>query len=145
MNELLAQLLRASQHRFIGRLGKDPETKYFQSGNSVTTCRIAINKPGAKRDDGQEPDWFKVEAWGEPGLSLADTMKKGDLLEVSGRVKTETWTGQDGQQRSQLTITADSWTRVGQPRTAAPAQQQQAPAPAAQAHPDWTSSDAMPF
>jgi single-strand DNA-binding protein len=146
MNELLAQLLRASQHRFIGRLGRDPETKYFQSGNSVTTCRIAINKPGAKRDDGQEPDWFKVEAWGESGVTLADTVKKGDLLDVSGRVKTETWIGQDGQQRSQLTITADAWTRVGQPQ-----QQASAPAPApapaapAKAQPDWTSSDAMPF
>jgi single-strand DNA-binding protein len=151
MNELLAQLLRASQHRFIGRLGKDPETKYFQSGNSVTTCRIAINKPGAKRDDGQEPDWFKVEAWGESGVTLADTVKKGDLLDVSGRVKTETWTGQDGQQRSQLTITADAWTRVGQP-------QQQASAPARQAAPaaantatqDWfsggtASDEEVPF
>ena len=144
MNELLAQLLRASQHRFVGRLGKDPETKYFQSGSSVTTCRIAINRPGAKRDDGQEPDWFKVEAWGETGLALADGAKKGDLIDVSGRVKTETWTGQDGQQRSQLTITADSWARVGQPRDGAPAQQS-APASAPKTQPDWTSTDAMPF
>ncbi len=143
MNELLAQLLRASQHRFIGRLGGDPETKYFQSGNHVTTCRIAINKPGAKRDDGQEPDWFKVEIWGAAGLSLADTARKGDLIDVSGRVKTETWTGQDGQQRSQLTVTADSWTRVGQSQQQAPAPAP-APAPAA-AQPDWTSSGAMPF
>ena len=143
MNELLAQLLRASQHRFIGRLGKDPETKYFQSGSSVTTCRIAINRPGAKRDDGQEPDWFKVEAWGESGVALADTARKGDLIDVSGRVKTETWTGQDGQQRSQLTITADSWARVGQPQ-----QQTTTPAPApAKTQPDWTSSDdfGVPF
>jgi single-strand DNA-binding protein len=143
MNELLAQLLRASQHRFIGRLGKDPETKYFPSGSSVTTCRIAINKPGAKRDDGQEPDWFKVEAWGESGVTLADTVKKGDLLDVSGRVKTETWAGQDGQQRSQLTVTADTWARVGQPQ-----QQAAAPAPAPSAVPaqsDWANSDSLPF
>jgi single-strand DNA-binding protein len=145
MNELLAQLLRASQHRFIGRLGKDPETRYFGSGNSVTSCRIAVNKPGAKRDDGQEPDWFKVEVWGDAGVSLADAVKKGDLIDVSGRVKTETWTGQDGQERQQLTITADTWSPVGKPaqRPAAAAAAAPAPAPAPQA--DWASSDALPF
>ncbi len=79
-------------------------------------------------------------------MTLADTAKKGDLLDVTGRVKTETWTGQDGQQRSQLTITADSWARVGQPQqqASAPAPAP-APAPAAKTQPDWTSSDAMPF
>ena len=141
MNELLAALLRASQHRFIGRLGKDPETKYFQSGSSVTTCRIAVNKPGAKRDDGQEPDWFKVEVWGEEGVALADAAKKGDLIDVTGRVKTETWTGQDGEERKQLTVTAETWDLAGKPRQATGA----APAPAAKTEPDWTSSESLPF
>ena len=145
MNELLAALLRASQHRFIGRLGRDPETKYFQSGSSVTTCRIAVNKPGAKRDDGQEPDWFKVEVWGEEGVALADAAKKGDLIDVTGRVKTETWTGQDGEERKQLTVTAETWGLAGKPRQATGAAPAPAPAPAAKAEPDWTSSDALPF
>jgi single-strand DNA-binding protein len=145
MNELLAALLRASQHRFIGRLGKDPETKYFQSGSSVTTCRIAVNKPGAKRDDGQEPDWFKVEVWGEAGVSLADAAKKGDLIDVTGRVKTETWTGQDGEERKQLTVTAETWDLAGKPRQATGAAPAPAPAPAAKTEPDWTSSESLPF
>jgi len=143
MNELLAALLRASQHRFIGRLGKDPETKYFQSGSSVTTCRIAVNKPGAKRDDGQEPDWFKVEVWGEEGVALADAAKKGDLIDVTGRVKTETWTGQDGEERKQLTVTAETWDLAGRPWQATGAAP--APAPAAKTEPDWTSSESRPF
>jgi single-strand DNA-binding protein len=147
MNELIASLLRASQHRFIGRLGKDPETKYFQSGSSVTTCRIAVNKPGAKRDDGQEPDWFKVEIWGEAGVSLADTARKGDLIDVSGRVKTESWTGQDGEERRQLTVTADVWSPVGKPApvAVAPAVSTPVPAAAPKTEPDWLSSDQMPF
>lgn len=131
MNELLAQLLRAPQWRFIGRLGGDPDTKYFQSGSSVTTVRIAINQPGAKKDDGKQPDWFKVEIWGEQGVALADTAHKGDQIDVSGRVRTETWTDRTtGEERRALTVTADSWSLVGQPTPAAkPAAKPAAPTP----------------
>jgi len=149
MNELTASLLRASQHRFIGRLGKDPETKYFQSGSSVTTCRIAVNKPGAKRDDGQEPDWFKVEIWGDEGVAMADALKKGDLIDVTGRVKTESWQGQDGEERRQLTVTAEQWAPVGKPTPAKPAPAAATPAPAS-AQSGWlaggpVSDEEVPF
>jgi single-stranded DNA-binding protein len=55
MSELINQVLRASQHRFIGRMARDPELRSFDSGNCVANARILINKPGAKRDDGQAP------------------------------------------------------------------------------------------
>ena len=148
MNELLAALIRASQHRFIGRLARDPEVRYFQFGNNVATARIAVNRPGAKKDDGQEPDWFKVEIWGEAGQAFADQCKKGQLVDVTGRVKTESWTDQNtGEKRTQLSITAEEWRPVGQ--TPAPAPQAaaapvSAPAPAAAA-PSWLSSDTTPI
>jgi single stranded DNA-binding protein len=152
MNELVAALLRASQHRFIGRLARDPETRFFDSGNSVTTARILINKPGAKRDDGQEPDGFKVEIWGDRGQAFADQCSKGQLVDVTGRVKTETWTDRNtGEKRQALTITAESWAPVataGGNGTAAPAA---APAPAAAAAPAWNTApladedDDLPF
>lgn len=142
MNELLAALLRASQHRFIGRLARDPEVRFFQSGNCVASARIAVNRPGAKKDDGQEPDWFKVEIWGEQGQAFADQCKKGQLIDVTGRVKTESWTDQSGQQRTQLAITAEEWRPVGQTPAPAPAA---AAAPARAAEPSWLSSDTTPI
>jgi single-stranded DNA-binding protein len=56
MSEIINQLLRASVHRFIGRMARDPEIKFLPSGNTVCNARILINLPGAKRDDGQQPD-----------------------------------------------------------------------------------------
>ena len=140
MSDLIAQVLRSSQHRFIGRMVRDPELRSFDSGNCVCNARILINKPGAKRDDGQEPDGFKLEIWGEKAQAFTDATRKGDLVDVTGRVKSETWNDRTtGEQRSGLVILVEQWALAGQPRQAAPA----APAPAAQvapAAPVWGST-----
>jgi single-strand DNA-binding protein len=138
MNELIAQVLRASQHRFIGRMARDPEIRYFESGNCVCNARILINKPGAKRDDGQEPDGFKVEIWGEKAAAFADATTKGDLVDVTGRVKSETWTDRTtGEQRSGVVVTVESFevlVKAGQGQQAA------APVPVPQARPATPTS-----
>ena len=142
MNELIAQVLRASQHRFIGRMARDPEIRYFESGNCVCNCRILINKPGAKRDDGSEPDGFKLELWGEKATAFADAAHKGDLVDVTGRIKSETWADRNtGEQRSGLVIQVEEWAMAGQPRQAAPAAAAPAAKPAPAAAPAvWGSS-----
>ena len=122
MNELITQVLRASQHRFIGRMARDPEIRSFESGKCVCNARILINKPGAKRDDGQEPDGFKLELWGEKATAFADATKKGNLVDVTGRVRSETWTDRNtGEERSGVVIQVEEWSLAGQPRNAATA------------------------
>ena len=144
MSDLIAQVLRASQHRFIGRMARDPELRSFDSGNCVANARILINKPGAKRDDGQDPDGFKLELWGQSAQAFVDSgVKKGDLVDVSGRVKSEAWQDRTtGEQRTGLVVLVEEWSLAGQPRPPAAA----APAPAAAAKltppPVWTSSAA---
>lgn len=152
MNELISiigTVMRASSHRFVGRLGRDPEVKYLDSGKAVANGRIAINVPGSKQGDGKEPDWFKVEVWGEEAEAFADQCRKGDLVEVIGRVRTNRWTDRTtGEQKLDLIVTADDWAMVrpsGQGQAAAPA-----PAPAAPAAPAWNSGpleddDSIPF
>tara|TARA_R110000868_G_scaffold21335_1_gene88658 strand:+ start:394 stop:855 length:462 start_codon:yes stop_codon:yes gene_type:complete len=143
MSELINQVLRASQHRFIGRMARDPELRSFDSGNCVANARILINKPGAKRDDGSEPDAFKLELWGQMAQSFVDSgVKKGDLVSVTGRVKSESWNDRTtGEQRTGLVVLVEEWSLAGQPRPPAAA-----PAPAAAAKlsppPVWTSSAA---
>ena len=134
MENPISVVLRASQHRFIGRMARDPEVRFFDNGNCVCNARILINKPGAKRDDGQEPDGFKLEIWGEKAQSFADAAKKGDLVDVTGRVKTETWTDRNtGEERRGLTVQVEQWDMAGQSRSAANAPAQAQPTPARQA------------
>ena len=119
--EIIATVLRASCHQFIGRLGADVEIKYFDNGNAVAKGRIAINKPGAKRDDGQAPDWFTAEVWGQEAQTFMDKAKKGDRIGVTGRVKTNKWTTKTGEERTDLIVTAEAWRKMDQVVPAVPA------------------------
>lgn len=114
MHDLERQVLRASQHRFVGRLTRDPELRTLQSGKSVCNVRILINRPGSKRDDGQEPDGFKLELWNDLAVSFVDAHRKGDLCDVWGRVKSESWEDRNtGETRVGLVVMVDSWQPIG--------------------------------
>ena len=163
MSDIIATVLRASCHRFIGRLGSDPEIKYLDNGNVVAKGRIAINKPGQRQGDGQQPDWFTLEVWGEQAQAFADQCRKGGRLDVMGRVKTNRWTTQAGEQRIDLIVTAEAWKSLEQPAAPpaqAPAQHPayaaaghqpaQAAAPATPQQPAWNTApladaDDIPF
>jgi single-strand DNA-binding protein len=139
MNELLQQLIQCNQWRFIGRLGADPEMRFFQSGSSVCNARLLVNKPGQKRDDGQKPYSFKLELWNDKAQQFADAAGKGDLIDVEGRIKTESWDDkQTGEKRQALVLRVESWEVLAKPGQNQQAQQQ---APAKQATQSWISSD----
>ena len=140
MNELLTQLIQCNQWRFIGRLGADPELRSFQSGASVANARLLVNKPGQKRDDGQKPFSFKLELWNDKAQRFVDEARKGDLIDVEGRVKTESWDDKTtGEKRHSLVLMVEAWDVVAKPGQS----QQQAATPApAKTEPDWLSSAA---
>ena len=139
LNAIIATVMRASSHRFVGRLGRDPEVRYLDSGKAVANARIAINVPGSKQGDGKEPDWFKVEVWGEEAQAFADQCRKGDLVEVIGRVRTNRWTDRTtGEQKLDLIVTADAWTMVR------PSGQAAAPAAAAPQPPHLAAAGWQP-
>lgn len=129
LEDLVNFLLRSAQFTFEGRLTRDPETRYLQSGKAVTKLNMAINPVGAKRDDGSEPDWLKVELWEGLANSITDSARKGDIVRATGRLTIERWTANNGEDREDLTlkqVTACEVVRL--PGAAAPAQR---PAPAA--------------
>lgn len=128
--EILATVARAESHRFVGRLGAEPEMRYLQSGSSVVNARVGINWPDAKRDEKDKCDWFKVELWNEEAQAFADGAHRGDLVELIGRVKTEKYTDRQGEPKVALVIKAEAWRLIrqsGQPAAPAAAAQPAAP------------------
>ena len=77
--------------QLIGRLGKDPESKFTPTGKKVTHFSIAIsNRWKSKEGEAKEyTEWVNVEAWGRLGEVCQEYLKKGSLIFIEGRLKTD--------------------------------------------------------
>ena len=67
----------------VGRAGRDPEIRYFESGKVVTTFSMAVNRP---MKDAQT-DWFDIEIWGKQAEIAGEYVKKGSLIGIEGRIR----------------------------------------------------------
>jgi single-strand DNA-binding protein len=72
----------------VGRAGRDPEVRYFESGSMVANLTMAVNR----RSSNDEPDWFNLEIWGKQAQVAADYVRKGSLLGIIGSFKLDRWT-----------------------------------------------------
>lgn len=77
----------------IGRLGKDPELKYTQSGTAVVTFSIAtgLTWKDSSGDKQEKTEWHNVKAWKGLAETCGSYLKKGSKVYVEGRLETSTW------------------------------------------------------
>lgn len=77
--------------QLIGRLGKDPESKYTPTGKRVCHFSLAVsNRWKDKNGETKEAtEWVNIEAWGRLGEVCQEYLKKGSLIFVEGRLKTD--------------------------------------------------------
>ena len=79
----------------VGRAGREPDVRYFESGSTVANLTLAVNR----RSRDEEPDWFNLEIWGKQAQIAADYVKKGSLIGITGSFKIDSWkdknTGED--------------------------------------------------
>jgi single-strand DNA-binding protein len=85
----------------IGNVGTDPEMRYTPGGNPVTSFRLATGRTYTTGDGErkQETEWFTVVAWNQLAEQCNQFLTKGRRVFVEGRIKSNTWTGMDGQAR----------------------------------------------
>jgi single-strand DNA-binding protein len=101
----------------IGNLGSDPEVRYLESGSAVAKFSIATtesytNKSGERVDN---TEWHRIELWEGLAKVAEKYLKKGNQVYIEGRIRTDNWTDKDGQQKSGVTIRANSMTLLGGP------------------------------
>jgi single-strand DNA-binding protein len=77
--------------QLIGRLGKDPDGKFTPTGKQVTHFSLAVtNRWKSKDGDTKEyTEWINIEAWGRLGEVCKEYLKKGSLVYLDGRLKTD--------------------------------------------------------
>jgi single-strand DNA-binding protein len=86
---------------FTGRAGRDPETRYFESGSMVAEFSIAVD--GWKRDS--KPLWLNLKIWGKTAEVAANYVRKGSMVAVSGSLESETWTDRaSGEEKSKMVL-----------------------------------------
>ena len=111
-----------AQISFTGRAGKDPVLTFTADGKAMLRVSVAEGHREKNRDTGQWEDgattWRQVVLFGRMAEALAEQVRRGALLHVSGREETREWT-KDGEQHSLLSVTADS---IGVVPTPAPQQ-----------------------
>lgn len=77
--------------QLIGRLGKDPESKFTPTGKKVCHFSLAVsNRWKDKSGETKEAtEWVNIEAWGRLGEVCQEYLKKGSLVFLEGRLKTD--------------------------------------------------------
>jgi single-strand DNA-binding protein len=99
--------------QIIGTIGKDIEVKYLPSGSCLASFSVAVNQDYKK--DGQlvkKTSWFDVSAFGKTAENLKNYFHKGSRIGVSGELEQQTWTTNDGQNRSKVIIKLQSFTFI---------------------------------
>ena len=89
----------------IGRIGKEIELKYLQSGSAVASFSIAVDQSYKK--DGQKVEktsWFDVSAFGKTAELVNQYFHKGSMIGITGELEQQTWQAQDGYNRSKVII-----------------------------------------
>ena len=99
----------------LGNLTHDPELRYTPSGTAVTDVRMAVNDR-YKNSSGEwveEATFVDVTLWARTAEVASEYLSKGSPILVEGRLKLDTWEGNDGQKRSKLKVICDRMQMVG--------------------------------
>ncbi|MEZ5465671.1 MAG: single-stranded DNA-binding protein [Lysobacteraceae bacterium] len=100
----------------VGNLGADPETRYTQSGSAVTTVRLATSEQWKDKNTGQmqeRTEWHRVKFFGRLAEIAGEYLRKGRQIYVEGSIRTDKFTGNDGQEKYWTEIVANEMQMLG--------------------------------
>lgn len=93
----------------MGRLTRDPELRYTQSGIAVASFTVAVDRDFQPKDGGEkQTDFISVVAWRSTGEFVSKYFSKGSMIVVAGRLQMRDWTDRDGNKRTSAEIVADN-------------------------------------
>lgn len=91
----------------MGRLTKDPDTRYTQTTNTqVTSFTLAVNRRFAKEGE-QQADFINIVSWNKTAEFVSKYFKKGQQVGVIGRIQTRTWDDDQGQKHYVTEVIAE--------------------------------------
>jgi len=99
----------------LGHLGKDPEVKHLEGDNVVANLTLATSesykdKSGNKVDT---TEWHDLELWGAQAKIAEQYLKKGSQIYLEGKIKTDSWKDDQGNNRKRTKVRVISFTMLG--------------------------------
>lgn len=100
----------------VGRLGKDPETRYTSGGQAVCNFSVATDETYKDRagERQKRTEWHRIVMWGKLAEIAQQYLKKGALVYIEGRIQSRQWEDKrDGQKKTSYEIVADTMKMLG--------------------------------
>lgn len=92
----------------MGRLTADPELKSTQSGVSVCSFRIAVDRTYQPKGQEKQTDFINIVTWRGTAEFVSRYFRKGQLVAVQGSIQTSQYTDRDGNKRTTFDVVADN-------------------------------------
>jgi single-strand DNA-binding protein len=94
--------------QLIGRLGKDPESRFTPTGKKVVHFSLAVSNrwKSAEGEAKESTEWVNIEAWGRLGEICAQYLHKGSLVFLEGRLKTDKYDDKSGETKYYTKVVA---------------------------------------
>ena len=99
----------------VGRLGRDPETRYTGGGSAVANFSVATDETFKDRNGERQKrtEWHKIVVWGKQAEIAQQYLKKGSLVFIEGRIQSREWQDKEGQKRTSFEIVASNFRMLG--------------------------------
>ena len=97
----------------IGRLAREVELRYTQSGTAVASFTLAVNRKFSNQNGEHEADFVNCVAWQRTAEFVANYFNKGQQMALEGRLQVRSYDGNDGQRRWVTEVVADQVEFVG--------------------------------
>src|SRR5437868_12154291 len=99
----------------VGRLGRDPETRYTGGGQAVANFSVATDESYKDRNGERQKrtEWHKIVVWGKQAEIAQQYLKKGSLIFIEGRIQSREWQDKEGQKRTSFEIVANNFRMLG--------------------------------
>jgi single-strand DNA-binding protein len=107
--------MSANKVILVGRLGRDPETRFTSGGQAVANFSLATDESYRDRNGERQKrtEWHKIVVWGKQAEIAQQYLKKGSLVFIEGRIQSREWQDKEGQKRTSYDIVASNFRMLG--------------------------------
>lgn len=95
----------------IGRVGRDPESRYLNNGDAVVNFSLATSN--RKKDGVDDTQWHRITAYGKVAEVIGNYVKKGSLIYIEGSLKYGKFRDKEGNEKNTIDIIANQMQMLG--------------------------------